>query len=101
MRIRQLNFAKAKYFDIPDLLVFMKPLGSRLSRVFKLPELNDPDKSIELAQVLNTICTKKHNGIWYFAINNPEDEKIITDTLLLMDVQPLIIGLDKDPTQSN
>lgn len=101
MRIRKLNFTKAKYFDIPDLLVFMKPLGSKLCRVNKLPELDDPDKSIELAQVLNTICTHKHNGIWYFAINNPEDEKIITDTLLLMDVQPLIIGLDKDPTHSN
>ena len=96
MRIRQLNFAKAKRFDIPDMLVFMKPLGSKLSRVFKLPELDDPDKSIELAQVLNTICTKKHQDVWYFAMNNPEDERIITDTLLLMDIQPLIDCLDKD-----
>lgn len=101
MRIRQLNFAKAKRFDIPDLLVFIRPLGSKLSRVFKLPELNDPDKSIELAQVLNTICTKKHKDVWYFDINNQEDEKIVMDTVLLMDIQALIVNLDKDPSYSN
>lgn len=101
MRIRKLNFAKAKRFDIPDLLVFIRPLGSKLSRVFKLPELNDPDKSIELAQVLNTICTKKHKDVWYFDINNQEDEKIVMDTVLLMDIQALIVNLDKDPSYSN
>jgi len=101
MRIRQLNFAKAKRFDIPDLLVFIRPLGSKLSRVFKLPELNDPDKSIELAQVLNTICTKKHKDVWYFDINNQEDEKIVMDTVLLMDIQALIVNLDKDHSYSN
>lgn len=101
MRIRKLNFAKAKRFDIPDMLVFIKPLGSKLHRVFKLPELDDPDKSIELAQVLNTICTKKHDNVWYFAINNPEDERIVQDTILLMDIQPIMVGLDKDKSYSN
>lgn len=66
-----------------------------------MPELNDPDKSIELAQVLNTICTKKHKDVWYFDINNQEDEKIVMDTVLLMDIQALIVNLDKDPSYSN
>lgn len=101
MRIRKLNFAKAKRFDIPDMLVFIKPLGSKLHRVFKLPELEEPDKSIELSQVLNTICTKKHQDVWYFAIQNPEDEQIITDTILLMDIQPIMVGLDNDKSYSN
>lgn len=83
------------------MLVFIKPLGSKLHRVFKLPELDDQDKSIELAQVLNTICTKKHQDVWYFAINDPIDEQIVTDTILLMDIQPVMVGLDNDKSYSN
>lgn len=101
MRIRKFNFNKAKLFDSPDLLVFLKPLGGRLTRVYKIPELNDPDKTIELVQVLNTLCTKKHNDVWYFNLSDPEDEKTIMDTFLLMDISPIITSLDKDPKQSN
>jgi len=98
--IRPLNFNKAKLFDIPDLLVFIRPLGSKLHRVFKLPELPE-DKTKELDEVLNTICTAKNGGTWFFDLRSKEDSDIITDTIALMDIFTILVDLDKSPKLSN
>ena len=99
--IRKLNFTKAPLFDIPEVLVFIWPLGSKLSRVYKLPEGYLPSKEQELDQVLNTLCRAKHDGVWYFDLRDKETEKEIDDILGLMGIVNIHVKLDASPQLSN
>lgn len=49
-------------------IIFIRPFGAKLARVYSTP---DHPKREELAQVLSTICTRYHKGVWYFRI--PDD----------------------------
>lgn len=99
--IRKLNFNKAPLFDLPELLVFIKPLGSALTRVFRLPEGYLPNKEKELEQVLNTLCKRKHSGVWYFDMREPGTQQEIEEILELMGIVSINVKLDVSPTLSN
>ncbi len=99
--IRRLNFNKAKLFDAPELLVFIKPLGSMLTRVFRLPDGYSAEKTKELEQVLNTICKSKRNGTWYFDLRNKEVRNDVREIIISMEVEAIYVSLDILPDLSN
>lgn len=96
-----LNFNKAHFFDIKDVMVFMQPLRSLLYRVFKLPTGYSPEKEKEIEQVLNTICTRYHKGVWYFRIPNEETQNEFDQIFNLMGLAFIYVKLDADPVNSN
>lgn len=101
MRIRKLNFNKAPFFvDTDECLIFVKPLGSRLHRVFKIPDFLE-SKRTEVQQVLNTLCLRCHKRVWYFNFRDPDLYQDIMATLTLMDANPILISLDNVPDYSN
>lgn len=99
--MNKLNFSKASHFDIDEVIVFLKPLGSLLYRVCKLPAGYPPDKEKEIEQVLNTVCTKYHKGIWYFRIPDEETQREFDQIFQLMDVAHIYVRLDADPVANN
>lgn len=99
--IRKLNFNKAPLFDLPELLVFIKPLGSALARVCRLPEGYLPSKEKELEEVLNTLCKRRHLGVWYFDMREAGTRQEIEDILGLMGIVSIYVQLDVSPTLSN
>lgn len=99
--IRQLNFNKAPLFDIPEVLVFIKPLGSMLTRVGRLPEGYLPSKEKELEEALNTLCKRRHLGVWYFDMRESATQQEIEDILGLMGIVSIYVQLDVAPTLSN
>lgn len=54
-----------------QILLFFRPLSSKLYRVVGLPD--NQDNLTELDQVLNTICLTKKAGVWYFKKDHWED----------------------------
>jgi hypothetical protein len=94
MIIRKLNPA---YFNgylhlSMEVLCFIRPFGSKLFRVVGLPDVGN--KQTELFQVLNTICTIRKNGIWYFRM---KDKEVLTDIgsiLVEMGIDHLFIEPD-------
>ncbi len=102
MKIKKLNFSNAYIFDIPDedILCFMKPLQGKLYRI-KIPEIKSPEKKKELIQVLNTLCVRLHNNIWYFKIPDEETEKDIQAIFVEMGYYPLLILIEGAPSLSN
>lgn len=101
MRVRKLNFNKAPLFDIPDVLVFIKPLGSMLTRVYRLPQGYGGARQKELREVLNTLCRANRGGIWFFDMRDQETRAEIEDTITMMDVMCIYVALDVEATLSN
>lgn len=99
--MNKLNFNAASHFDIEDLIVFIKPLGSLLYRVCKLPTGYPPDKEREIEQVLNTLCKRYHKGLWYFRIPDAETMQEFDQIFALMDVAHIYVRLDADPVANN
>lgn len=68
MKFRKLNFDFRGGFREALLevckqdIVFIRPLGSKLFRVYATPLTS----TNELVQVLNTLCTRYSKGVWYF-----------------------------------
>jgi len=99
--IRKLNFNKAKLFNSPDMLVFIKPLGSMLTRVFWLPKGYPPEKEKELEEVMNTLCRIKHLGVWYFDLRDPDTRNDVKDIIVTMDIVAAYVCLDSAAELSN
>jgi hypothetical protein len=83
-------------------VVFIKPFGSRLFRVFSAPTYKLDEhgnaKMInheELVQVLNTICTRYHKGIWYFRIPTEEVKREIAEIFIEMEQGHLFVEPDE------
>lgn len=93
--IKKLNFDNFKNYDISGFLIFFKPKGGKLHRLYKIPEQRENYKLIEIEQVLNTICTRNFKGVWYFNIVDIETEEEIHNIFLLMDLHPLFVTLEE------
>lgn len=98
--IKQLNFSQAKPFMVGGLIVFIKPLGAKLHRVFEIPRIAPP-KMVELVQVLNTFALRKVETTWFFDLREKETQFTIIKTLEHMEIQPMLVSLDTDPQLSN
>jgi len=92
--IRILNFDKALLFENPDIMTFVRPIGSNLYRVRSIPLSAYGNPEEEIAQVLTTFCKKYHDKIWYFRIPDQDTQQDISDTLHLMGVPHLYVTLD-------
>ncbi|HNU14049.1 MAG TPA: hypothetical protein PKI55_06270 [Chitinophagaceae bacterium] len=99
--ITKLNFNKAHFFDMEEVMVFIRPLKSKLFRVFKLPSGLSAEKEKELREVLNTICKRYHKEVWYFLIPDQETENQFNEIFHLMDLLFIYVNLDTDPVISN
>jgi len=99
--IHKLNFSKAEYFNIPDLLVFIRPLRSCLHRVYRVPTGYTPVKEREISQVLTSLCTRFHNGVWYFDLRDADVAEDVQNIFCLMDVTNVYVALDAEPEYSN
>lgn len=90
--IKNLDFKTIETFisNCPWAIVFARPLGSKLHRVFKIPDMPDEQKT-EVVQTLNTLCFKKHKDVWYFILDS-ESEQITVDTFMEMDIIALSIS---------
>lgn len=97
----RLNFSKAKMFDIPELMVFIKPFLSRLHRVFRVPSGYPPEKEKEISQVLTSLCKIYHKGVWYFDLRDVLVAEDVINIFVLMDVECILARLDAEPTYSN
>lgn len=96
--VRHLNFDSIKKFVSQCTwgIVFAKPVGSKLYRVFQLPDLDLPeDDKNEIIQTLNTICSRYHNGVWYFKLDE-EDEQITANTFSEMGIVAYIMSPSKE-----
>ena len=91
--VRKLFFGDENFCDNPDVLVFFKPFGSKLHRVYKMPLHENTAKYIEVEQVLNTICTVKQKEIWYFNITELEVQQDINSIFKLMGVPTIFITI--------
>lgn len=100
MRVKKLNFQICEDLRKDDF-IFIRPYGSKLFRCPFVPDFikDDQAKHTELVQVLNTICTKAHNGVWYFKFDDADDKEDFLQTLLHMDMEP-ILG-EPDPETYN
>ncbi|MBP7109732.1 MAG: hypothetical protein KBA90_14325 [Chitinophagaceae bacterium] len=103
--MRQLNFEKAKEFEklhetVVSLILFIKPLGSNLHRVFTIPK-GEPKKVEELKQALSDLCTRKINKVWFFDLRKEQDEEDIYTIIQSMGFSPIKVELDNDPEVSN
>ena len=83
-------------------VVFIHPLGSKLYRVFYAPTYRvdlfgnvEMIDNTELVQVLNTICTRFHKGVWYFRIPDEDTRRDIGGILLEMDYENRFIEPDE------
>lgn len=96
MKIRRLNLSVLKEYAVVGELCFIKPLGSKLHRLTYIPERyrEDPDKHLELVQVLNTLCTRFHKNIYYFLMEDQDALEEFGTTLAHMDVIPMFIETD-------
>lgn len=89
MKIHKLNFDFRDGFREALLevckrdIVFIRPFGAKLFRVYATPL----DSTTELVQVLNTLCTRYSNGVWYFRILDVD----ICDTLHHMGFDNLVV----------
>jgi len=81
---------------VEQSLCFIKPINGRMYRCFNIP---DEDKSDELISVMNTICKSKKDGVYYFVIEDADDQNVFMDIFINMDLFPVVIDLNK--TQEN
>lgn len=108
MRKRKLNFEFVGALKEELILlaqrevVFVKVFGSKMYRVFSAPtykvDLFGNIKLIdntELVQVLNTICTRYHKGVWYFRIPDKQTYLEIGQILLAMNHGHLFVEPDE------
>lgn len=95
MKIKSLNFQMIESNKELSMvaLCFFKLLNSKLHRVVGLPEVGD--KVTELDQVLNTLCLRKKDGIWYFRFTDQEAEMQIMEIMLEMDIPHLVCEPDE------
>lgn len=100
-----LNFSKAKQFNglqesMPDLIVFIKPLGSIFHRVFTLPK-EPKEKIAELKQALTDLCNREINNVWFFDLRKEQHEDDIYQIIASIGFPCISVKLDNDPEQSN
>lgn len=101
MQFYKLNFVKTIHFNVPNLLIFIKPFRSRLHRVYRVPTGYDPAKENEISQVLTSLCLRYHKGVWYFDLRDEDVETDIQNIFCTMEVDNVYIKLDIEPTYSN
>lgn len=91
MKIRKLNKTAMVHEDInyADLVCFIQLPYSKLFRVITLPRKHYGNQ--ELRQVLNTLCLRYRNGVYFFRITAPEAMEDIGMTLLHMDVDCIFL----------
>lgn len=93
MKIRKIKFESIPYWEdlgTVDAICLLNFFNSKSFRICKLPEQTKNKE--ELIQVLNTICARYRNNVWYF---NKDAVQDLSEILLEMDQMPLIIEPDK------
>lgn len=101
MKIKKLNFEAKEMFDLPEVLLFGRPLGSKLHRCNRVPEGLTLEKEKEVRQVLNTLCVRFKNGCWFFRVGGKEDREDFTTMFWQMDVPTFVVSFETDPQHSN
>lgn len=93
---------KAELLKLQEtMVVFIKPMNGRLFRVFNAPKIEVNPASphlvddVELIQVLNTLCVRYHNGVWYFRMRDAAEMSDIAETLHYMGLQHAFAEPDK------
>ncbi len=100
MKTRKLNFDKAAMFlKDAQFLTFVKPLGSRLHRVFEVPDCYS-DLKEQVEGELDRWCTRKRAGVWFFDLRG-EREPYITEAFREIGAEPIHVTLDNVPDYSN
>lgn len=100
MKVRNLKFTDVENMHrANELLIFIKPFGSKLHRVFKLPVTTIDRK--QLTEVLNTLCKTKHDSVWYFDLREQDVYSDIMDIFIIMGECPIVVNLDCDPNVLN
>lgn len=93
--MRQLSFnyitpVKKAVEDVSKrIVVFIKPFGGKLYRVYTCPQL---PPSIDV--VLNKLCTHYHKGVWYFRIPDEETRLYVAAHLVNIDADHVFIEPD-------
>ena len=103
--MRILNFNKAADFNriqksMPDLIIFIKPLGSIFHRVFTLPK-EPPEKIDELKQALTDLCNREIKNVWFFDLRKEQHEDDIYQIIESIGFPCISVKLDNEPEQSN
>lgn len=65
MKTKQLNFRSCEQIKEYDTLIFFKPIGSNLTRLWRIPE-TVLSRTDEIHQILDATCTIRRNGVWYY-----------------------------------
>lgn len=91
MKTRQLNFQICQDI-LKDDFVCIRLFGSKFYRCPQIPAYikENKEKHTEVVQVLNTLCNKKINGIWYFKFEDDDEKEDFLQTLLHMDMEPMM-----------
>jgi len=102
MTIRRLSFDNVEKFypSIPGLISLVRPLGGRAFRLYRLPPYESVNANKELVETLNTVCSHRRPGTWFFS---PEDAAMsdIVEILTHMGYFTIIVNLGTDPEMFN
>lgn len=74
MHIRRLNFSKASTFNLPEVLLFFRPLGSSLHRCNRVPADLPEEIRDGIKYVLNELCVKSVGSTWYFKLGDTDQQ---------------------------
>ncbi len=106
MRKLNFNFIGGYKEELIELsrknVVFIRPIGSALYRVFFAPTYRVDEvgnthsiDNTELVQVLNTICTRFLNGVWYFRFTDDAVREEIAGIFIEMECPHLFVEPDE------
>lgn len=92
--IRKINIGSFDEFReaVKEEIIFIKPFPARLIRLYQIPAKHAGNK--ELIEVLNTLCTRHHKGVYYFRVLDKQDELLLPETLACMGIESFFVRSD-------
>lgn len=95
MEVKKLNFETLKEYSGINIILFVRPIMSKVYRVYELPsELGEQKK--DATEILDAACTLKRNGVWFFT---PVDIDTMHTALLTFTETYNIHAATADPEQ--
>lgn len=96
MKTKQLNFKSFEPIAEYDSLFFFKPIGSKLTRVCRIPDAL-ADRVEEVRQILDATCMLRRNNVWYYKEADAWQwamSKLIDIEIACFHMEPEAFGLD-------